>query len=78
MLPSSTLGHTMVTVSEQGGTLSESLAVAADFFEEQLDQRVALLSKLVEPFIFVVVGAFVGIVYFGFFMAVLTATRSAM
>jgi type IV pilus assembly protein PilC len=71
------MAHTLVSVSEQGGHVDESLLEAARFSEEQLDRRVALLSRLVEPAVFLFVGAFVGLVYFGFFLAVLTATRAA-
>ena len=45
--------------------------------EDQLNRRVTLLGKLVEPAVFLLVGGFVGLVYFGFFLAVLTATRAA-
>lgn len=71
------LAHTLVSVSEEGGHMDASLLEVARFSEDQLNRRVALLSKLVEPAMFVFVGGFVGLVYFGFFMAVLTATQSA-
>jgi type IV pilus assembly protein PilC len=71
------MAHTLVSVSEEGGHMDESLLEVARFSEDQLNRRVALLGKLVEPAVFVVVGGFVGLVYFGFFLAVLTATRSA-
>ena len=71
------MAHTLVGVSEEGGHVDESLVEVARFSEDQLGRRVALLSKLMEPAVFVVVGGFVGLVYFGFFLAVLTATRAA-
>jgi type IV pilus assembly protein PilC len=71
------MAYTLVNVSEEGGHTDESLLEVARFSEDQLNRRVALLGKLVEPAVFVVVGGFVGLVYFGFFLAVLTATRSA-
>jgi type IV pilus assembly protein PilC len=71
------MAHTLVHVSEEGGHMDESLLEVARFSEDQLNRRVALLSKLVEPAVFVMVGGFVGLVYFGFFLAVLTATRAA-
>lgn len=72
------MAHTMVSVSEQGGQLDESLLHLAAFAEEQLDRRVVLLGKMVEPAVFVFIGGFVGLVYFGFFMAVMAATRTAL
>jgi type IV pilus assembly protein PilC len=71
------LAHTLVNVSEEGGHMDESLLEVGRFSEDQLKRRVALLSKLVEPAVFIVVGGFVGLVYFGFYLAVLTATRVA-
>ncbi len=68
---------TMVSVSEESGGLDESLLHVARYSEEQLTRRVSLLSKLVEPAIFVIVGGMVGFIYFAFFMAMLAVTRSA-
>jgi type IV pilus assembly protein PilC len=68
---------TMVSVSEEAGGLDESLLHVAQYSEEQLTRRVALLSKLVEPAIFLIVGGMVGFIYFAFFMAMLAVTRSA-
>jgi type II secretory pathway component PulF len=71
------MAHAMIAVSETGGSLDDSLLHVARFSEEQLERRTTLLGKLVEPAVFIVVGGFVGIVYFGFFMAILTATSAA-
>lgn len=71
------MAYTMVSVSEDSGGLDESLMYVAAFSEEQLNRRVALLSKMVEPLIFVLVGGMVGLVYFGFFMAMMTASGAA-
>jgi type II secretory pathway component PulF len=71
------IGATMVSVSEESGGVDTSLLKVADYSEEQLERRVGMLSKLVEPAIFVVVGGMVGFVYFAFFMAMLAVTRSA-
>jgi type IV pilus assembly protein PilC len=73
----SPMAHTMVSVSEDSGGIDESLMHVAAYSEEQLNRRVALLSKMVEPAIFVVVGGMVGLVYFGFFMAMVQATSAA-
>lgn len=74
----SPLAHTMIGVSEQSGRLAESLVEASEFSQEQLSRRIELLSRLVEPAILLIVGGFVGLVYFGFFMALFSATRSAL
>ncbi|MDR0362409.1 MAG: type II secretion system F family protein [Planctomycetota bacterium] len=70
------IAHTMISVSENSGGIDESLQHAAAFSEEQLNRRVTLLGKLVEPAMFIVIGGMVGLVYFGFFMAMLSATSS--
>jgi type IV pilus assembly protein PilC len=67
----------LVSVGEQAGGVDQSLLQVAADCEAALDRRTKLLAKLVEPAVFVVVGGMVGFVYFGFFMAVLAATRSA-
>jgi len=71
------MAHAMIAVSETGGSLDEGLMHVARFSEEQLERRTTLLGRLVEPTVFILVGGFVGIVYFGFFMAVMTATQVA-
>ncbi len=68
---------TMVSVSEETGGLSESLLYVADFSEDRLTRRVALMGTLIEPAIFIFVGGIVGFVYFAFFLAMLSVTKSA-
>jgi type IV pilus assembly protein PilC len=72
------IAHTMVLVSESSGSLDRSLAQVADYCEDALQRRVKLLSKLVEPAMYGVVGGMVGFVYFAFFMAMMSASRSAI
>jgi len=71
------MAMTMVAVSEETGALDESLFHVAAYSEECLSRRVALMSKMVEPIIFLIVGGIVGFVYFAFFMAMLAVNRSA-
>jgi len=67
----------LVSVGEQAGGVDTALLQVAADSEAALDRRTKFLAKLVEPAVFVVVGGMVGFVYFGFFLAVLAATRSA-
>lgn len=71
------MAYTMIPISEESGGLDESLLQVADYTEEQLSRRVALISKLVEPAAYVIVGGMVGFIYFAFFMAMMQATSSA-
>ncbi len=64
----------MVTVGENTGHMDESLARVAEFSELELKERIGLLSKLIEPALFVVVGGIVGFVYIAFFIALVAAT----
>ncbi|MBU1019335.1 MAG: type II secretion system F family protein [Patescibacteria group bacterium] len=50
----------MITVGEQTANVSEVADKIADFYEEQVDDRVTNLSKLLEPIILVVMGLVVG------------------
>lgn len=50
----------MVAIGEESGTLDGMLAKVADFFEEEVDNAVNALSKLIEPVIMAVLGGLVG------------------
>ena len=73
----SPIALTMVAVTEEGGGLDTSLLQVAEYSEEELTRRVAMLGKLVEPAVFIVVGGMVGFIYFAFFLSMLAVTRSA-
>ncbi len=72
------MARAMISVSEQSGGLDSALGQVADFYEDELQRRVKLLSRLVEPVMYTIVGAMVGFVYFAFFMAMLAAQRSSL
>jgi type IV pilus assembly protein PilC len=71
------LAPAFVSVGERTGGLDDGLLQVATDSEARLERRTDLLAKLVEPAVFIVVGGMVGFVYFGFFLAMLAATRSA-
>ena len=50
----------MVAIGEEAGSLSDMLAKAADFFEEDLDNMIDSLTTLMEPIIIVFLGVVVG------------------
>ncbi len=72
------MAYTMIPVSEESGGLDESLLQVADYTEEQLTRRVALISKMVEPMAYVIVGTMVGFIMFGFYLAMMQATGSVV
>jgi type IV pilus assembly protein PilC len=50
----------MCAIGEASGSLDHMLGKAADFFEAEVDDRVAGLSSLLEPFIIVMLGSIIG------------------
>ncbi len=55
-----TLALRMLSVGESSGSLEEMLEGISDYFEEELDQRLHLLSTAIEPAIMVVMGVVIG------------------
>lgn len=58
LMPS--LALRMLSVGESTGSLEEMLEGISDFFEEELDQRLHVLSTAIEPAIMVVMGVIIG------------------
>ena len=50
----------MVSIGEESGALDSMLSKVADFYEEEVDEAVASLSKLMEPLIMVILGVIIG------------------
>lgn len=68
------MAESMIVVGENTGQLDEGLNKIADFSEQQLQQRITLLSKMIEPALFVIVGGIVGFVYIAFFLGLMAAS----
>ncbi len=64
----------MMEVGEETGQLSEMLKKIAGYYEQEVDQATSDMSKLVEPFLMVMIGAFVGL----FAMAMISPMYSIM
>lgn len=52
----------MIRVGEDTGTLDTQLAVAAKFYEKELDYKISKATALIEPVVIIVMGAVVGFV----------------
>ncbi|MCZ8077237.1 MAG: type II secretion system F family protein [Paucibacter sp.] len=50
----------MAAIGEESGSLDHMLGKAAEFFEDEVDEAVAALSSLMEPFIIVILGGIIG------------------
>jgi len=55
-----TLALRMLSVGESTGSLEEMLEGISDYFEEELDQRLHLLSTAIEPAIMIIMGVVIG------------------
>ncbi|MGS0466796.1 type II secretion system F family protein [Cobetia marina] len=55
-----TLAVQMVAIGEESGALDAMLNKVADFYEEDVDNKVDALTSLLEPLIIVVLGTLVG------------------
>lgn len=70
------MAESMVVVGENTGRVDDGLLRVAAFCEEDLKRRIAFLSLMVEPALFLVVGGIVGFVYIAFFMALMSASQT--
>ena len=50
----------MTAIGEESGALDGMLGKAAEFYEQEVDEAVAGLSSLMEPFIIVILGTLIG------------------
>ncbi|WP_163648967.1 type II secretion system F family protein [Modicisalibacter sp. 'Wilcox'] len=55
-----TMAVQMVSIGEEAGSVDTMLNKVADFYEEEVDNKVDALTSLLEPFIIVVLGVLVG------------------
>jgi type IV pilus assembly protein PilC len=68
------LADAMITVGENTGRVDDGLMKVAEFSEADLAKRINLLTKMIEPALFVIVGGIVGFVYIAFFMGLMAAS----
>lgn len=52
----------MTSIGEETGALDDMLNKVAEFYEEEVDTAVAMLSSLMEPIIMVVLGSIIGVI----------------
>lgn len=60
----------MVKVGEQTGQLDEMLAKVANIFEEEVDDLVANMSKMIEPFVIVFLGGMVATILIAMYLPI--------
>ncbi|TVP45759.1 MAG: type II secretion system F family protein [Halomonas sp.] len=60
----------MVSIGEEAGTLDAMLNRIADYYEEEVDNKVDALTSLIEPVIIVVLGILVGLVVVSMYLPI--------
>jgi type IV pilus assembly protein PilC len=63
----------MVKVGEQTGALGDMLNAIADFYDEELDTRMATVLSLVEPVLLVVMAVVVAVMLLAFYLPMFQA-----
>ena len=60
----------LVATGEESGTLPAMLTRAANYYEQQVDSTVAVLSALIEPIMIVIMGALAGGIIFALYLPI--------
>lgn len=55
----------MISIGEQSGKIDEMIGKAAEVYENELDEKIANISTMIEPFLMVVMAGLIGIVIAG-------------
>lgn len=58
----------MAAIGEEAGSLDDMLNKVAEFYEDEVDNAVAMLSSLMEPIIMVVLGSIVGVILIAMYL----------
>ncbi|MFI3291206.1 MAG: type II secretion system F family protein [Opitutales bacterium] len=69
------LAESMVKIGENTGLTDEKLKEVAQSHSESLSRRLAILSKMIEPLMFIFVGGIVAFVYIGFFVGIMSLSK---
>lgn len=67
----------MIKVGESTGNLDQMLIKVADVFEEEVEELVGNLTKLIEPFILVVLGGMIGFVLIAMYLPIFLSAGGA-
>ena len=60
----------MISVGESTGSLDTMLSKIADFYEEEVDNTVATLTSLLEPFLMIFLGATIGTIVVAMYLPI--------
>ena len=65
----------MIAVGEQTGALPGIMKEIGNFYQQELDRRILLMTRMIEPALLIVVGGMVGYVYLAFFQCVIALNK---
>ena len=66
----------MISIGEQSGKIDEMLGKAAEVYENELDQKIANISTMIEPVLMVVMAGLIGIVIAGTLLPIYSLVSS--
>lgn len=66
----------MANIGEQSGKIDEMLGRAATVFENELDERIAAISTMIEPILMVIMAAVIGVVIAGTLLPIYSLVNS--
>ncbi len=71
----SPMSASLIEVGENSGNIVDGIKYVGDYYNDALERKLDLLSKLVEPALIICVGGMVGFVYTAFFMGMAAANQ---
>ena len=66
----------MISIGEQSGKIDEMVGKAAEVYENELDEKIANISTMIEPFLMVVMAGLIGIVIAGTLLPIYSLVSS--
>ena len=65
-----TMLQQMTAIGEESGSLEHMMGKAADYYEEEVETAVDVLTSLIEPMIIVVIGVIVGTIVIAMYLPI--------
>ena len=66
----------MISIGEQSGEIDEMIGKAAEVYENELDEKIANISTMIEPFLMVIMAGLIGIVIAGTLLPIYSLVTS--
>lgn len=71
-----TMVRQMITTGEDSGNLAKVMTRIAEFYDRELNRRIALISRLAEPVMLLVMGALVGLIVASLILPIFKLSRA--